>query len=234
MYSPQSFTRGALWALPVWAALLFYSALSRQPDPQAAFADFAAYVTTREFMLSHLVASIAGAAIGSVGVVALMLYLLDSQATGNAIVGATVTVVGNSLLSAVFGVAAFAQPAMGHAYLAGEINAVDFYNDVYAAPLIGTAVVGLLTFTLGGVLTGIAIGTCGKLPRWPGGIYAFAIVVFVLGNFLTEVGQSLAAMLLFIATAAVAWCAREEGYSNSHSGGLVVGLKQTYGMDHNI
>ncbi len=32
----RAFARGALWALPVWAALLFLSTLTHQPDPQLA------------------------------------------------------------------------------------------------------------------------------------------------------------------------------------------------------
>jgi len=79
----RAFARGALWALPVWAALLSLGTLTHQPDSQTAFADFAAYVTTTQFLVSHLVASIAGAAIGSIGVIALMLYLQDSKVAGN-------------------------------------------------------------------------------------------------------------------------------------------------------
>ena len=64
----RAFARGALWALPVWAALLFLGTITHQPDTQTDFAGFAAYVTTPQFLWSHLIASIAGAAIGSVGV----------------------------------------------------------------------------------------------------------------------------------------------------------------------
>ena len=51
--------RLGLWALPVWAVLLFYSTLSHQPPPQAQFAAWARYVTTPEFLASHLIGSIA-------------------------------------------------------------------------------------------------------------------------------------------------------------------------------
>jgi hypothetical protein len=36
----RSFVRAALWALPVWAALLFYGTLTHQPDAQTNFAGF--------------------------------------------------------------------------------------------------------------------------------------------------------------------------------------------------
>jgi hypothetical protein len=76
----RSFARGAVWALPVWAAMLFLETLTHQPDPQTDMPAFAAYVTATEFLLSHLVNSIAGAAIGSIGVIGLMLYLQDTKA----------------------------------------------------------------------------------------------------------------------------------------------------------
>jgi hypothetical protein len=209
----RTFARGALWALPVWALLLFLGTLTHQPDPQTAFADFAAYVTTPQFLVSHLVASIAGAAVGSIGVIGLMLYLQDTQVARRAITGMAATVAGNTLTSSIFGVAAFAQPAMGRMFIAGQQNALDFYNQVYAAPLFGTAVVALLLFIAGGVFTGSAIAACGRWPRWTGWVYAVATAGFVLSNFLLPVGQSVMSALLFIATLAVAWGAGRADHS---------------------
>ncbi len=203
----RAFARGALWALPVWAALLFLSTLTHQPDTQTDFAGFAAYVTTNQFLLSHLVGSIAGAAIGSIGVIGLMLYLQDTKVAGRAITGMVATVAGNTLTSSIFGVAAFAQTAMGRMFLAGQQNAPDFYNQVYAGPLFGTALVALLLFIVGGVFAGIAIAASGRLPRWAGWVYAVSTVGFVLSNFLFPVGQSLMSALLIVATVAVAWSA---------------------------
>ena len=201
----RAFARGALWALPVWAALLFLGTLTHQPDAQTAFADFAAYVTTNQFLWSHLVNSIAGAAIGSVGVIGLLLYLQDAKVTGRALTGMVATVAGNTLTASIFGVAAFAQPAMGRLFLAGQPNALDFYNQVYASPLIGTVLVGLLLFIVGGVFTGSAIAASGRWPQWTGWVYAVTTVGFVLSNFLLPVGQSVLSALLFVATLVVAW-----------------------------
>ncbi len=206
----RAFARGALWALPVWAGLLFYGTLTHQPDPKTDFPAFAAYVTTTEFLLSHLVASITGAAIGSIGVIALMLFLQDTPAAGRAITGMAATVVGNTLTSSVFGAAAFAQTAMGRIFLAGGQNAPEFYDQVYSGPLFGTVLVALLLFIIGGVFTGTAIAACGRLPRWAGWAYAVTTVGFVLSNFLLPVGQSVMSALLVIATVAVAWSAGRE------------------------
>jgi hypothetical protein len=200
-----TFVRGAIWALPIWAAMLFLGTLTHQPDPQTDFASFAAYVTTSQFLLSHLVNSIGGAAIGSIGVIGLMLYLQDTRAAGKAITGMLATVAGNTLNSSVFGAAAFAQTAMGHAYLAGEKNALDFYNLVYSAPLFSTVLLGLLLFIVGGVFTASAISVSGRFPRWIGLLYATSVIGFVLSNFSIPVGQTPMSVLLFVSTVVVAW-----------------------------
>ena len=221
----RGFGRGALWALPVWAALLFLGTLTHQPDANRASAAFAAYVMTSEFLVSHLVASIAGAAIGSIGVIGLMLCLQDTRVAGRVTAGMVATVVGNTLTSSIFGVAAFAQPAMGRAFLAGQKNAIDFYNDVYGAPLFGTAVVALLLFMVGGVLAGSAIAASGRFPRWAGWIYAITVVAFVLSNFVLPAGQSIASALLFVASVAVAWSAVREGRRQDRKLGMPVESK---------
>ena len=220
----RSFARWAIWALPIWAALLFVGTLTHQPDPQTNFAAFAAYVTTAQFLVSHLVASIAGAAIGSIGVIGLMLFLQDSGVAGRALTGMALTVAGNTLLSSVFGVAAFAQTAMGRMYLAGAQNAPDFYSQVYGVPLSATALVAALLFIGGGVFSGIAIAGCRRLPRWAGWVYAISATGFVLSLVLFPVGQSLMSALMFAATVAVAWSVSQalnevdEGVTGAWSG----------------
>jgi hypothetical protein len=200
--------------------LLFLGTLTHQPDPQTAFGDFAAYVTTIQFLLSHLIASIAGAAIGSIGVIGLMLYLQDSKVAGRAITGMVATVAANVLNSSIFGVAAFVQPAMGRAFLAGQESALDFYNQVYAAPLFATALVALLLFIAGGVFTGIAIAACGRFPRWTGWVYAVTTAGFALSNFLLPVGQSVMSALLLVATVAVAWSAGRGDHRQHDEAGI--------------
>jgi hypothetical protein len=206
----RSFARVAIWALPVWAAMLFLGTLTHQPDPQTDMPAFAAYVTTTEFLLSHLVNSIAGAALGSIGVIALMLYLQDTKAVGKAITGMVLTVAGNTLTASVFGAAAFAQTAIGNAFLAGKADALDYYNLIYAAPLFITVIVGLLLFMMGGGFTGSAISSSGRFPRWAGWAYAVTVIAFVLSNFTIPVGQTPMSALLFVTTMVIAWKAKQD------------------------
>ena len=172
----HAFARKAIWALPVWAATLVLGTLTHQPDPQTEFANFAAYVTTNQFLISHLVNSILGAAIGSIGIIGLMLYLQDSRAAGKAITAMVATVLSNTLNAAAFGAAAFAQPALGRAFLAGNTGALEIYNLVYGAPIFGTIILALVLLLVGGVTTGIAIAASGYFPRWAGWLYAAMII----------------------------------------------------------
>ena len=221
----QAFARRSIWLLPVWAAMLFLGTLTHQPDPLTAFADFAEYVTTGRFLWSHLINSIAGAAIGSIGVIGLMLYLQDSKAAGKAITGMVATVAGNTLSTAVFGAAAFAQPAMGRMFQAGQQSAPEYYRQVYAAPLFGTAILGMLLFIVGGVFAGIAIAASGRFPRWTGWVYAITTAGFAISNiFLPAIVTSVMVILLFIATVVVAWSAGQEGHGQAVAAEVSPGL----------
>lgn len=112
--------RLGLWALPVWAALLCVSTLTEQPNWQTHPADWSRYVTTPEFLASHLIASILGAAIGAVGLVALGAVLARRGHPAAGLAAMVTGVLANVLTASALGVAAFAQPAIGRNYLAGQ------------------------------------------------------------------------------------------------------------------
>ena len=69
---------------------------------------------------------------------------------------------------AVFGIAAFAQPAIGNAFLSGIEGAQSFYDDVFDAATFAVAVPAALRFSTGIVLLGWATATpCRDGPRYP-------------------------------------------------------------------
>jgi len=75
-------------------------------------------------------------------------------------------------------------------------------------------------FMTGGVFVGNAIAACGLFPRWSGWIYAISTVGFVLSTFLLDIGQSISAVLLFIATVAVAWIAGHKDHYQGNKAGI--------------
>jgi hypothetical protein len=110
--------RAGLWLLPVYGTLLGLSTITHQP-PVDAFDEYARYITTDVFLVSHLGASIFGAALAVLGAVALTTHLVRGPAAGTAVTGLVLTTVANILLAAAFGSAAFVQPGIGRAHLAG-------------------------------------------------------------------------------------------------------------------
>jgi hypothetical protein len=202
------YARRGLWALPAWAALLLLGTLTHQPDPQTAFPAYARYVTTTPFLVSHLGASILGAGVGTLGLTALAV-LLAGHTPRLALWALATFVLGNTLVTAVFGVAAFAQPAIGRAFLGGQEGAAVAINtDAYGLPLVASALCGLLLFTSGLVLFGVAVARAAPLPRGAGiglavGAPLFAVVGFVLANAVQTAGAALLlASTLWLAAAA--------------------------------
>jgi len=191
------YARRGLWALPVWAALLLLSTLTHQPSYQTDFPGYAGYITTTPFLISHIIASILGAGIGILGFVALFVRLASRGTPCLALCALVASVLGNTLNTSVFGVAAFAQPAIGRAFLSGHTAAAVAINgDVYGPALFATALPGILLFTLGIVLFGIAVARSGSLPRMAGiGLAVsgplFAVVGFVLADVFQTVGSAL-------------------------------------------
>jgi hypothetical protein len=203
----QRLARRGLWALPVWAVLLFFATLEHQPAYQTDFPAYAGFVTTGRFLVSHLVGSILGGAIGVLGFIALAIVL---AALGRVRIGAwalVLSVLGSGLITAVFGVAAFAQPAIGRAYRAGQTGDIPPLNsDVYGPELTITALLGTLLLVTGVILFGVGVVRTAALPRLAGigliiGGPIFGLVGVILANFVQSVGV----VLLVISTAWIAW-----------------------------
>jgi hypothetical protein len=180
--------------------LLFLGTLTHQPSYQTDFPSYARYVTTTEFLISHLVASILGAGIGILGFTALFIVLCKGRTAPLALWALVTGVIGTTLTTAVFGVAAFAQPAIGRAYLSGHMAAVvALNNDVYGTvPLNATGLPGLLLLTIGIILFGVAVIRSDSLPKLAGiglvvGIVVFGPLGFFLADFVMSVGAALMA-----------------------------------------
>jgi hypothetical protein len=191
--------------LPVYALLLAFSTVTHQPDYTTDFAGYADYVTTGWFLVSHLVASILGAAIGVVGAVALGVLLGRGRSSTPAMLGIACTLVGNVLFTAIFAAAAFAQPAIGQAWLAGAHDVARSVNsDVYGPPLFVTFAVGAPLFIAGAIFLGVAVVRHNSDLRWSGIGYAVFLPLFLVAGFLFDIVQPVMALLLLAATLSIA------------------------------
>lgn len=196
----DDYARWGLWALPVWAGLTAYGTLTHQPNYSTDFPAYARFVTTTEFLISHLVVSIFGVGVGILGLTALFIVLCKGRAALLALWALVTGVIGITAVPAGAGVAAFAQSAIGHAYLAGHMaEATAINNDLYGPAFFAMAGAGLLLLTIGFVLFGVAVARSGSLPKLAGiglavGFVLFSVVFGPVSPF--PIGQPFAAALM--------------------------------------
>jgi hypothetical protein len=193
-----------VWLLPVYALCLALSTLTHEPDHSADFAAWSRYVTTDVFVVSHVGASIFGAALGLVGAVCALVLMLPGPVPGTALVATALTIIGNVMFTSIFAAAAYAQPAIGRAFLDGMPRAEELYDDVYAAPLLTAFAVGALTFVSGALLLGRGLAGTSPALRVPGWTYGVALVVFVVAGFTVSFVQPVAAAVACVAGVLVA------------------------------
>jgi hypothetical protein len=197
--------RWCVWLLPVWGLLLVISTLTSQPDFTIDFEGYARYITTTPFLLSHLFASIGGAALGCVGAVALAVHLSTSRAARMALWGMAAFAASQVVTSSVFGVAAFFQPAVGRAYLNGQQDVARAINvDVYGAEVFAVVGVGILLMIIGAVLLGSAAARARVGPVWAGIGFAVAVPVFAIGGQIFGILHTVAGLAIVITSALLA------------------------------
>lgn len=205
------FARLGLWLIPVYGALLALGTITHQPDYETDFQGYAEYITTDRFLVSHLVASIAGAALGLLGIVATLAFLVRGRAATAAVLGAACFIVGNMFVTAVFGVAAFAQPAIGDAFLDGNTGVRELNDDVYGTPLFATVGIALVFFLVGAILLGVAIARTGRPLKWIGIGFAAGLALFVLGFLFLDIAQPIGGALFAVVGIALALRLPEHG-----------------------
>ena len=180
---PGRAARIGLWLLPAYGMLLGLSTLTHQP-PVADFDAYARYITTDVFLVSHLGASILGAALAVLGVVAVTAYLVSGRAAVLAVAGLVLTTVANIYLSAAFGSAAFVQPGIGRAHLAGVAGMPALNADTaYGPALIATAAGATLLLIASAIVLGSAIARSHRRLRTVGVAYAVLLPLFALSGF---------------------------------------------------
>ena len=208
-----------LLGLALYGALTFWTALDPQPDPNTDYEAWAQYVSTNYYVLKHLFGSILGLVFALFGTFALGAYLSRSRAGRLGLVAMVITVFGYALFLPVMGVATFAAPGEGQAYLAGDEEFAEITSTGFAATM-QTLLVLLVPALLlvGNVLLGVAVWRSGTLPRWAGALWAVAAVlmlllgqvvaIFLTGS--TPVTVGVGAVLLVISGVWMAWSVLRE------------------------
>lgn len=197
--------RRSVWLLPVWAAFLAASTVTHQPDAATDFGAYADFVTTKPFLISHLALSIVGAGLAVVGAAALAILVAGGDKGRTGLRGFAAFSLGNVLATAVFGVAAFFQPAIGRAFQGGVTAATDINEDVYGPTVVLTVVVGMVAMILGiGWLARALRSAAPDLPRWVTATMTWSLPPFVLTGIVGVPVQPLFAAALAIALGVMA------------------------------
>ena len=187
--------------------------MTHQPNPTTDLAGWSRYVTTPEFLASHLVASILGAAIGALGLVALGAVLASR---GHPRAGLWVMVTGvfaNVVSAAGFGIAALAQPAIGRDYLAGHTAQASLLvkTVVNGEWMNVTAITGGVLLIASAVIAGVAVARTGSLPGAAGIGFAISVVLLAIGAIPDNFLQSIATALMIASTVWIAAAAGRRG-----------------------
>jgi hypothetical protein len=188
------YARAGVWALPIYGLANLVGTLSSQPDYNTNFPAYARYIHTAGFLASHLAASMLGTGIGLLGFTALFIYLATRGMPGVPVAAYIATILGNVALVAMFGVAAFAQRAIGNAFLAGHHDVIALNSSVYGTPADVTVGVGLALFFAGVVLFAIAISRSQSLPRNAGIVLAASVPIFAIGSIMGNVLATIGAL----------------------------------------
>jgi hypothetical protein len=170
--------RIGLLALPIYGLLTIWA--TANPQPTSDMTAWSRFVTTTEYLVSHLVGSIFGVILAIFGSIALGAYLTKwGRSSHLGLVAIVITVAGNAMLLPFFGYSTIGAPAIGRAYLAGNTDVMEIQVDPLFS-MIRLLVVALAF--IGNMLLGIAVWRSGTLPKWAGAIWiASALVFYMLG-----------------------------------------------------
>jgi hypothetical protein len=172
--------RIGLLALPISGLLTMWSTLIPQPNPSTEFEAWSHFVTTTDYLISHLLGSNLGIILMIFGVIALGAYLTRGRSGRFGLVAMVIIIAANALaLMSAGGWSTFAAPAIGRAYLAGIEDAMRI--DVGIDYIVIFMLVIALSF-IGNVLLGIAIWRSRIIPKWTGAIWiVWAVMFYVAG-----------------------------------------------------
>ncbi len=181
--------------LIAWAAIassIFFDFADGQVDPGEA----AQAYESLGYFLSQFVGYVVGLTLLTLGLFALTVYLSDVRGERWALGAMALSILGVGLLLSIYGLRAYAVPALGGAYLYGQQGAIEMANIIFGNPTAGVFYVAFLLYSAGFILFGFAVWGSGTLPKW-GGVL-LAIHAPLLSGPLPDLFSVLGALLLLV------------------------------------
>ena len=171
-----------LLGLPIYGALTFWSSLKPQPSFSEHPEAWSRFVTTDEYLLTHLFGTNLGLIFAIFGAFALGVYLATSHAGRLGLVAMAITVFGSGLTLLIGGYSTFASPEQGQMNLQGIDGYLDMPPILAQSAFTATFALAIVLVLVGNVLLGVAVWRSAVLPKWAGAIWAVsALMFYVLG-----------------------------------------------------
>jgi hypothetical protein len=165
---------------------------------------------------------VAGLVISVFGLFALLAYLGAGPGRRWALAAFVPSVLGTALILPVFGVLAFALPALARAYSGGQQGALGLVGAIAGGPLLaGWALAAGALYVVGSALFAVAVWRSRSLPRWSGVPYALSAPLLVVPSGGGWASLSLGFLGLALAVGGTGWIAagvRREGAKEGDTG----------------
>jgi hypothetical protein len=178
--STTNWIRAGLLALPLYGLLTFATTFDAQPDQVKHPEEWARYVSSTSYLVTHMLAATGGTILAIFGVFALGAYLATGRSGRLGLAAMVTAATGHALLMVPSVISTFATPAIAEAYLAGMegvIKGVEFHPAMTIIYLLGLS----LAF-VGNVLLGVAVWRSETLPRLAGAMWtAAAVLMYPMG-----------------------------------------------------
>ena len=212
-----SWIRAGLLGLPGYGLLTLWASREPQPNPDEDYEAWARFVTTNEYVLTHVLGSGLGLVLVIFGTFALSAHLAGTRAANLGLAAMVIAVFGQSIFLFFGGVSAFGSPMEGQAYLAG-MNLDELPRSAASDAQTIVLLVGILLCLVGNVLIGVAIWRSESLPKAPGVLwilaallmYPFGIVLGALTTGATPATVPIGAGLVTVAGAWLVWHLRTQ------------------------
>ncbi len=163
--------------LAVWATIAgstFFDFSDSVVDPEEA----AQAYDSLGYFFSQFAGYVIGLTLLTLGVFALTVYLAEVRGERWVLGAMVLSVLGTGLLLSIYGLRTYAVPALGGAYLSGELNAIEMANTIFGYPTAIIFYVAFLLYSAGFILFGFAIWGSAKLPKWGGVLIAIHAPLF--------------------------------------------------------
>ena len=157
--------------LVTWAAIAsstFFDFADGQVDPEEA----AQAYKSLGYFLSQFVGYIVGLTLLTLGLFSLTVYLSDIRGERWALGAMALSILGIGLLLSIYGIRAYAVPALGGAYLSGQQGAIEMANIIFGNPTASVFYAAFVLYSAGFILFGFAVWGSETLPKWAGVLLA--------------------------------------------------------------